>query len=61
VLIKPAEVVSAGTLDEIGKTLKAKGIKMEDFIERGREIREEASKSNTISLNRKLHEKAFHL
>jgi AbrB family looped-hinge helix DNA binding protein len=41
VLIKPAEVVVAGALDEIGKALKAKGIKMEDFIERGREIREE--------------------
>jgi AbrB family looped-hinge helix DNA binding protein len=41
VLIKPAEVVIAGVLNEIGRALKEKGIKMEDLIERGREMREE--------------------
>jgi antitoxin PrlF len=41
VLIKPAEVFVAGALDEIGRALKARGFKLEDLIEQGREMREE--------------------
>lgn len=39
VLIKPAEVLLTETLDEIGKALKKEGITLEEWIERGREIR----------------------
>ena len=39
VLIKPAKVVLADALDEIGKALRAEGITLEEWIERGREIR----------------------
>ena len=39
VLIKPAEVLLTEALDEIGKALKEEGITLEDWIERGREIR----------------------
>ncbi|MBN1453703.1 MAG: AbrB/MazE/SpoVT family DNA-binding domain-containing protein [Anaerolineales bacterium] len=39
VLIKPAEVLLTETLDEIGKALKEEGITLEEWIERGREIR----------------------
>jgi AbrB family looped-hinge helix DNA binding protein len=39
VLIKPAEVVAAAALDEIGKALKERGINLEDLIEHGRETR----------------------
>jgi len=38
-LIKPAEVIVSEALDEIGKALKAEGITLEKWIERGREIR----------------------
>jgi AbrB family looped-hinge helix DNA binding protein len=38
-VIKPASVVANEALDEIGKALKAKGITLEELIERGREIR----------------------
>ena len=41
VVIKPAEVVVSAALDEIGKALKEKGIKLDELIERGREIRGE--------------------
>jgi antitoxin PrlF len=41
VMIKPAEVIVSEALDEIGKTLKEKGISLEDLLERGREIRGE--------------------
>ena len=39
-LIKPAEVVLSEALDEMGKALKADGIALEEWIERGRQIRE---------------------
>ncbi len=41
ILIKPAEIVVAEALDQIGKALKEKGISLEDLIERGRRIRGE--------------------
>ena len=41
VMIKPAEVIVSEALDEIGKTLKEKGISLEELLERGREIRGE--------------------
>lgn len=39
-LIKPAEVVLTEALDEMGKALKSDGISLEEWVERGREIRE---------------------
>jgi AbrB family looped-hinge helix DNA binding protein len=39
IVIKPAAIVVNEALDEIGQALKAKGIKLEDLLERGREIR----------------------
>jgi AbrB family looped-hinge helix DNA binding protein len=39
VLIKPAEILLTEALDEIGKALKSEGITLEQWIERGREIR----------------------
>lgn len=39
VLIKPVEVLLTEALDEIGKALKEEGITLEEWIERGREIR----------------------
>jgi AbrB family looped-hinge helix DNA binding protein len=39
-LIKPAEVVLSEALDEMGKALKADDVTLEEWIERGREIRE---------------------
>jgi AbrB family looped-hinge helix DNA binding protein len=39
VLIKPAEVIVSEALDEIGKALEAKGIRLEDLLERGGSIR----------------------
>jgi len=39
VLIKPAEVLLTEALDEIGRALKEEGITLEEWIERGREIR----------------------
>ena len=39
VLIKPAEVLVTEALDEIGRALKEEGITLEEWIERGREIR----------------------
>jgi AbrB family looped-hinge helix DNA binding protein len=39
-LIKPAEVVLSEALDEMGKALKADGVTLEQWIERGRKIRE---------------------
>lgn len=40
VMIKPAEVIVSEALDEIGKALKAKGIEIDDLLERGGEIHE---------------------
>lgn len=37
VVIKPAKVLVSDTLDEIGRTLEAKGINLEELLERGRE------------------------
>jgi len=39
VMIRPAEVLVAQALVEIGKALQAKGITLEEIIERGRELR----------------------
>jgi AbrB family looped-hinge helix DNA binding protein len=39
VLIKPAEMILAEALNEIGEALKAEGITLEELIERGRGIR----------------------
>ncbi len=39
VVIKPAEVVVSGALDELGRALKEKGISLEKLMKRGREIR----------------------
>jgi prevent-host-death family protein len=39
--IQAAEVIVSSALDQIGRALKAKGISLEDLIERGREIRGE--------------------
>jgi len=39
VLIKPAEVIVAEAMDEIGKVLKEKGISLEELVERSRKIR----------------------
>jgi len=39
VMIRPAEVLVAQALVEIGKALQAKGITLEEIIERGREVR----------------------
>lgn len=44
IVIKPAVVVANEALDEIGAALKAKGIKLEDLLERGREIRVDLAK-----------------
>jgi AbrB family looped-hinge helix DNA binding protein len=41
VIIKPAEIVASGALDEIGRALREKGLSLEEIIERGREIRED--------------------
>ena len=39
-LIKPAELVLSEALDEMGKVLKADEVTLEEWVERGREIRE---------------------
>jgi antitoxin PrlF len=39
VMIKPAEVIVAEALDEIGKVLKEKGVSLEELVERSRTIR----------------------
>ena len=39
VLIKSAKVLLTESLDEIGEALRAEGITLEQWIERGREIR----------------------
>lgn len=39
VIIKPAEILVSEALEEIGRALKEKGIRLEDLLERGREIR----------------------
>jgi len=41
VMIRPAEVLVAETLDKIGKVIKEKGIDLDELIESGREIRQE--------------------
>ena len=38
-MIRPAEVLASQALVEIGKALQAKGITLEEMIERGRELR----------------------
>jgi len=44
VVIKPAEVIVADALDEIGQALKAKGLSLEQLLEQGRTIRGELLK-----------------
>lgn len=41
VVIKPAEILVSGALEEIGLALEAKGIDLEELLERGRERRSE--------------------
>ena len=41
VIIKPAEILVSSVLDEIGRTLEANGIDLEDLMERVRERRGE--------------------
>ena len=41
VMIKLAEILVSSALDEIGRTLEAKGIDLEELLERGRERRGE--------------------
>ena len=41
VVIKPAEILVSGALEEIGRALEAKGIDLEELLERGRERRSE--------------------
>jgi AbrB family looped-hinge helix DNA binding protein len=40
VIIRPAEVLVSQALVEIGKALQAKGVTLDEIIERGRELRE---------------------
>ncbi len=44
VMIKPAEILVSDALDEIGRALEAKGIDLEELLERGRERRGEVIK-----------------
>ena len=39
VIIQPVEIVVSQALDEIGRALKEKGLRLEELIERGRELR----------------------
>lgn len=39
VVIKPAQVIVTESLDELGRALKAKGLTLQQLIDRGREIR----------------------
>jgi len=39
VVIQPAEVVMHAALDEIGRGLKARGVTLEQLLDRGRELR----------------------
>lgn len=41
VMIKPAEILVSSALDEIGRVLEAKGIDLEELLERAREQRGE--------------------
>ena len=41
VVIQPAEIVVSAALEAIGKELKGKGVKLEELLKRGREIRGE--------------------
>lgn len=41
VMIKPAEILVSSALDEIGRALEAKGIDLEELLERARERRSE--------------------
>jgi antitoxin PrlF len=41
IMIKPAEILVSGALDEIGRALEAKGINLEELLERGRDRRGE--------------------
>ena len=44
VMIKPAEFLVSGALEEIGRALEAKGIDLEELLEHGRERRIELTK-----------------
>ena len=44
VVIKPAEILVAETLDRIGEALKERGIDLDELIESGREIRQDIYK-----------------
>jgi AbrB family looped-hinge helix DNA binding protein len=40
VMIVPVEVVASQALDQIGRALKARGVDLDQLMERGRELRE---------------------
>ncbi len=44
ILIQPAEVIVSAALEMIGESLKAKGVTLDELIERGRTIRAELIK-----------------
>jgi AbrB family looped-hinge helix DNA binding protein len=45
VVIKPAEILVSSALDEIGRVLEAKGIKLDELLDHGRERRGELIES----------------
>ena len=53
IVIKPAALVANDALDEIGAALRAKGVKLEDLLERGREIRSEMARQKYGPAKRK--------
>ena len=53
IVIKPAALVANDALDEIGAALRAKGVKLEDLLERGREIRSELARQKYGPAKRK--------
>jgi AbrB family looped-hinge helix DNA binding protein len=44
ILIQPAEVIVSAALEMVGESLKAKGVTLDELIERGRTIRAELIK-----------------
>lgn len=44
VIISPQEIIAIAAMDKIGKTLKKKGITLEELMENGRKIRGELVK-----------------
>lgn len=40
VMIVPVEIIASQVLDQIGKALKQRGLKLEEIVDRGRDLRE---------------------